>query len=43
MIWVMVGQLNWLRRKQMVVQLCVRKDKSRTAIGWACIGQSSVG
>ena len=27
----------------MIVQFCVRKDKSRTTIGYGCIGQSSVG
>ena len=27
----------------MLMQSCVRKDKSRTSIGWVCIGQSSVG
>ena len=27
----------------MVMQSCVRKDKSRTSIGRGCIGQSSVG
>ena len=26
----------------MVVQLCVRMDKKRTAIGWDCIRQSNV-
>ena len=26
-----------------VEQLCVREDKSRTAIGWDCIEQNSVG
>ena len=32
-----------LRKRHRVVQLCVMKDKSRTAIGWGCIVQSSVG
>ena len=27
----------------MVVQLCVMKDRSRTAIGWGCIVQGSLG
>ena len=29
--------------KHRVVQLCLRNDKSRTAIGLGCIGQISVG
>ena len=35
--------VNWLDRENMVIQLYVGKDKSRTSIGWGCIGQSSVG
>ena len=43
MVWVMIGELNGLGRKHMVMQLFVRKDKSRTSIGLGCIGQNSVG
>ena len=43
MYGVMIGEFNGLRRKHRIVQLCVRKDKSRAAIGWGCIGKSSVG
>ena len=41
-IWVMIGQLSGLRRRHMVVHLCVRKGKSRTAIWWGGISQSRV-
>ena len=43
MIRAMIMSLNWLRMNHRVGQLCVRKDKSRSAIGWSCIGQSSAG
>ena len=39
----MIGLLIWMRRRQRVVQLCLMKDKSRTAIWLGCIVLSSVG
>ena len=33
----MIGYLNGLGRKHRVIQLCVRKEKSRTSIVWVVL------